>query len=85
MSLRIVIIILLGLVGVVGLGMSLCGGLVTLGGLAALGDHAHSGEFGMSGFLIVSVPSLLVGLALVFLAVRGIKKRTSDGGARPPR
>jgi hypothetical protein len=83
MNVRILVIIVLGLVGLVGLGMSLCGGFFTVAGLADLGDHGRrSGEFRMSGFLIMSVPSLLVGLGLVLLAARGINKRSGDSADR---
>jgi hypothetical protein len=86
MNVRILVIIVLGLVGLVGLGMSLCGGFFTLAGLADLGHHAgHPGEFGMAGFLIMSVPSLLVGLGLVWLAARGINKQTGNRADKTPR
>ncbi len=86
MNLRVLVIIVLGLVGLVGLGMSLCGGFFTVVGIADLGAHAaHPGEFRMSGFLIMAVPSLLVGLALVVLAGRGIKRRSGDSVDKTPR
>ena len=64
---RIIVIFLLCVVGLVGLGMSLCGGAITLSGLAESGHGG--GEFPASGFLVISVPSLIVGLALVVVAV----------------
>ena len=51
----------------VGLAMSLCGGMVTFLGLTQ--------ETGMSGFLVISVPSLLGGLAVVWFATRKFVER----------
>jgi hypothetical protein len=50
----------------VGLLMSLCGGVVTVGGLATQG---------MSGILVLSVPSLLGGIAVVWFAARKALQR----------
>ena len=71
---RIVVIFLLCIVGLVGLGMSLCGGAITLSGLTSAG---HGGEFPASGFLIISVPSLIVGVLIVFFVVRSLRRRLS--------
>lgn len=71
MMLRPIAILLLGLAGIVGLGMSLCGGAFTLAGLIPTSDH---GEFPASGFLIISVPSLLIGLAILTLVVRKVRR-----------
>jgi hypothetical protein len=49
---------------VVGLGMSLCGGVFTVGGL--------SGQ-GMYPVLVIAIPSLIVGLALVWFAAKKLR------------
>lgn len=54
------------LLGLVGLLMSLCGGVFTV---SALGG----GE--MVGFLVISVPSLALGLTGLVFAVRRLRKR----------
>jgi hypothetical protein len=69
MILRIIAILLLSFVGLVGLGMSLCGGVFTFSGLFEPGGGG--GEFRASGFLPMSVPSLLVGLAILYAVYRG--------------
>ena len=71
---RIVVIFLLGIVGLIGLGMSLCGGMITLSGLS---ESGHGGEFPASGFLIISVPSLVVGVLIVVAVVRALRRRLS--------
>ena len=53
MIFRLITIFVLGIAGLIGLGMSLCGGMITLSGLSASGQ---GGEFPASGFLIISVP-----------------------------
>ena len=58
-------------VAAVGLAMSLCGGVFTFAGLTAQG---------MSGFLVISVPSLLAGVAVVWFATRKFLERVS----KPP-
>jgi hypothetical protein len=55
----------------VGLAMSLCGGIFTFVGLTAQG---------MSGFLVISVPSLLAGVAVVWFATRKFLARVG----KPP-
>ena len=71
---RIVVIILLAIIGFIGLGMSLCGGMFTLSGLA---ESGHGGEFPASSFLIISVPSLIVGVLIVIAVVRALRRRLS--------
>lgn len=54
------------LLGLVGLLMSLCGGIFTI---SALGG----GE--MAGFLVISIPSLVLGLAGLVFAARRLRRR----------
>jgi hypothetical protein len=56
---------------VAGLLMSLCGGVFTFAGLTAQG---------MSGVLVISVPSLVAGLSVVWIAARKFRDRLG----RPP-
>ncbi len=63
-------VIVLLLLGLVGLGMSLCGGMVTYAGLMSSGQTG--GEFRAGDFRIISIPSLLIGLLLVWRAVAGL-------------
>jgi hypothetical protein len=85
MIVRVIAILLLSFVGLVGLGMSLCGGVFTLSGLFASGGGG--GEFSASGFLPISVPSLLVGLAILYAVYRGLRrlarKPVAAGGEQP--
>ncbi len=57
--------------GLVGLGMSLCGGVYVIGAL--LGESAGWTEV----ILIVSVPSLLIGVAIMWFGFRALKRRWS--------
>lgn len=57
--------------GAVGLLMSLCGGVFTFAGLTAQG---------ISGFLVISIPSLLGGAAIAWFAI----KKFREGLRRPP-
>jgi len=86
MIVRVIAILLLSFVGLVGLGMSLCGGVFTLSGLFASGGGG-GGEFSASGFLPISVPSLLVGLAILYAVYRGLRrlarKPVAAGGEQP--
>jgi hypothetical protein len=68
---KVVGAIALLVVAAAGLAMSLCGGIFTFAGLATKE---------MSGALLISVPSLVVGVALVWFAARTLLAR----GARPP-
>ncbi len=68
---KVVGAIALLVVAVVGLAMSLCGGVFTFAGLTAQG---------MSGFLVISVPSLVAGVAVVWFATRKFLERF----AKPP-
>jgi hypothetical protein len=81
MILRVIAILLLSFIGLVGLGMSLCGGVFTFSGL--LDPGGGGGEFRASGFLPMSVPSLLVGLAIVYGAYRGLR-RLARKPVQPP-
>jgi len=71
MIMRVIAILLLSVFGLVGLGMSLCGGVFTFSGL--LDPGGGGGEFRASGFLPISVPSLLVGLAILYAVYRGLR------------
>lgn len=71
MIMRVIAILLLSVFGLVGLGMSLCGGVFTFSGL--LDPGGGGGEFHSSGFLPISVPSLLVGLAILYAVYRGLR------------
>lgn len=81
MILRLIAIFLLGVAGLIGLGMSLCGGMITLTGLT---EGGHHGEFPASGMLFISVPSLIVGLLILFGVARAVRRRLSrrTGAAR---
>ena len=79
---RVIAAILLSFVGLVGLGMSLCGGLFTLSGL--FDSSSGGGEMHASGFLPVSVPSLLVGVAIVYGVISGFRRLERRRG-EPPR
>ena len=68
---KVVGAIVLSLVAAVGLAMSLCGGVFTLTGLSAQG---------MSGVLMLSVPSLVAGVVLVWFAARKLLARAD----KPP-
>ena len=63
---RIVGTIALTLAGAVGLIMSLCGGVFTVAGFATSG---------MIGALVISIPSLLIGLGLLWFAGRKLRGR----------
>ena len=63
----------LGLVGAVGLLMSLCGGLFTIAGLA-------TSE--MLGALAISMPSLLLGVGLLWFAGRKLRARLGRSAGR---
>jgi len=68
---KVVGAIVLFVVAAAGLAMSLCGGVFTFAGLTTKE---------MSGALLISVPSLIAGAALVWFAVRMLRARA----ARPP-
>ncbi len=57
--------------GLLGLGMSLCGGVYVVGAL--LGESPGWTEV----ILIVSVPSLLIGVAVMWFGFRALKRRWS--------
>jgi hypothetical protein len=82
---RVIAILFLSLVGLVGLGMSLCGGLFTFTGL--LDSGSGGGEMRARDFLAFSVPSLVIGVAIVFGAFAGLRrinrKAARSRGARP--
>lgn len=65
---KVVGAIALLVVAAVGLAMSLCGGVFTFAGLTAQG---------MSGFLVISVPSLVAGVAVVWFATRRFLERVA--------
>ena len=69
---RLIVIFLLGLAGIVGLGMSLCGGAITFAGLA---EHDQHGEILASSLLVISVPSLVIGVLIVVFVVRKLRRR----------
>jgi len=77
---RILLILLLSFVGLVGLGMSLCGGVFTFNGL--LDPGPRGGELRAADFLPIAVPSLLVGLAIVYGVVRGLRRMAREAAAR---
>ena len=81
MIVRVIAILLLSFVGLVGLGMSLCGGVFTFSGLFASGGGG--GELRAQDFLPISVPSLLVGLAVLYGVYRGLR-RLARTPVRPP-
>ena len=83
--LRLLGVLLLGLAGLVGLGMSLCGGVFTVAGLAGLGGKGGGGELPTSGFLIIAVPSLLIGIALLVLVGRKFAKWERNESDETPR
>jgi hypothetical protein len=72
--------IALMLAALAGLLMSLCGGVFTISGF---------GVREMAGVLVISIPSLLLGLAVLWLAGRRLRARRgrrpgSEGPVRPP-
>ena len=82
---RVLLILLLSFVGLVGLGMSLCGGVFTFSGL--LDPSPRGGEFHSADFLPISVPSLIVGLGLVYGVFRGLRRlhrKTAAGAGESP-
>jgi hypothetical protein len=81
MILRVIAILLLSFVGLVGLGMSLCGGMFTFSGLLASG-RGGGGEIRAQDFLPISVPSLLVGLAVLYGVYR-VLRRLARNPVRP--
>ncbi|MBW8760208.1 MAG: hypothetical protein JF586_21675 [Burkholderiales bacterium] len=84
MIMRVIAILLLSFVGLAGLGMSLCGGVFTFSGLLASGrGGGGGGEFRAQDFLPISVPSLLVGLAVLYGVYRGWR-RLARNPVRPP-
>ena len=68
---KVVGAIALLVVAAVGLAMSLCGGVFTFAGLTTTE---------MSGVLLIAVPSLVAGVALVWFAARTLLARI----AKPP-
>ena len=83
MILRVIAILLLGIAGLIGLGMSLCGGMITLEGFTEAGHH---GEFQAAGMRFISVPSLVIGLVILIAAggkiVRMLRRKPGDRGGR---
>ena len=77
---RVIAILFLSFVGLVGLGMSLCGGLFTLTGL--LDSSSGGGEMRARDFLPMSVPSLIAGVALLLGVVAGLRKLARDQARR---
>lgn len=73
---RIVVGILLFLGGLIGLGMTACGGIVTV----MMFDTKNSG--GYQGWML-SVPSLLAGLLLLRLVARQFAKWRRSDAATP--
>ena len=74
---RIVVGILLFLGGLIGLGMTACGGIVTV----MMFDTKNSGGYQLWG---LSVPSLLLGLLLLrFVSRQFTKWRGGDAGTPP--
>lgn len=69
---KAILIAVLMLAGLVGLGMSLCGGVVTFGGLLSHGNGG-GGEFQMNELWIISVPSLVIGLLICWAALAGLR------------
>jgi|GEM_PF-3263520 len=78
---RLIVIVLLCIVGLVGLGMSLCGGAFTFVGL--LDSGSGGGEMPARAFLVIAVPSLLVGLAIVYGVVRGLRALAARARTAP--
>ena len=70
--LSIALALFLGLMVVVGLLMTLCGGFFTIAG------------FKETGMLLLSVPSLLAGLALIWGAIKLASKLSPGGGTISP-
>ena len=68
---KVTLALCLGLMGIVGLLMTLCGGFFTVVGFKG-------------GVLPISIPSLLAGLALIWGAIKLASKPSPGGGAIPP-
>lgn len=63
--------------GLVGLGMTLCGGVFTIGALAdVLGPH-RGGENYSGAVFVISVPALLLGAAMLWFVWKRFKEPTT--------
>ena len=81
---KAVLIAVLTLTGLVGLGMSLCGGVVTFGGLLSHGNGGGGGEFQMNELWIISVPSLVIGLCICWAAFAGLRSISRASAKNTP-
>ena len=70
---RVIAILCLSVVGLVGLGMSLCGGVFTFSALLDWGSRS-GGELHPRDFLVIALPSLVIGVAIVIGVVKVIKR-----------
>ncbi|MCC7055664.1 MAG: hypothetical protein IT355_20500 [Gemmatimonadaceae bacterium] len=76
---RTAIAVVLVLFGLAGLFMAACGGLFTVGGLLSMKGDPYA-----TSMLVISVPSLLVGSALLWFVRRHWLRWRAEGGMRPP-
>ena len=71
---KVLVIILLVIVGLCALAATACGGVFTVAGLGALLSSTSVNSEFAGGFLVISVPSLLVGGLITWLCFRGLRK-----------
>ena len=81
--LKALAVVALMVVGLVGLGMSLCGGVATVTGLIPSGNTG--GEFNASSLLFISIPSLIGGLGITSAAFMGLRRLARGRKARDAR
>ena len=72
---RMVIIIAALFFGLVGLGMSLCGGGFLL---ATLMDAAQHGSSEFTGIAAIALPALLIGIGVAWVCLRILMKHSKD-------
>ncbi len=81
--LKALAVVALMFVGLVGLGMSLCGGVVTVTGLIPSWNDGPG--FNASGLLLISIPSLIGGLGITSAAFMGLRRLARGRKAREAR
>jgi hypothetical protein len=72
---RVVIIVAALVFGLIGLGMSLCGGGFLF---AALMEDFHRKSTEVSGIAVIAVPALLIGIALTVVCFRALLKQSQN-------
>jgi hypothetical protein len=72
---RVVIIVAALVFGLIGLGMSLCGGGFLFSVLFGI---IKSGRQDYAGFLVIALPALLIGIALTVVCFRALLKQAEN-------